>query len=93
MSDLELIISAAKEVLELGQPEEALNILEKVADANNGEAIFMKGEIYFKLQKWGDALNQFSLYLDLFPSDTKAESYCVLIQNILVFYHKDLYNP
>lgn len=93
MSDLELIISAAKEVLELGQPEEALNILEKVADANNGEAIFMKGEIYFKLQKWGDALNQFSRYLDLFPSDTKAESYCVLIQNILVFYHKDLYNP
>ena len=93
MSELELILNTAKEALEQGQPEEALNILDKLTDTNNGEAIFLKGEIYFKLQKWGDALNQFSLYLQQFPSDTKAESYCVIIQNILRFYHKDLYNP
>jgi len=93
MSELELILNTAKEALEQGQPEEALNILDKLTDTNNGEAIFLKGEIYFKLQKWGNALNQFSLYLEQFPSDTKAESYCVIIQNILRFYHKDLYNP
>lgn len=93
MSELELKINEVREALEQGQPEEALNILNKLTDINNGEAIFLKGEIYFKLQKWGDALNQFSLYLEQFPSDTKAESYCVIIQNILRFYHKDLYNP
>ena len=93
MRTSEIIISNAKKALDQNLPESALAILEKLAGANNGEAIFLKGEIYFKLQMWGDALNQFSLYLDQFPSDTKAESYCILIQNILGFYNKDLYNP
>jgi len=55
--------------------------------------LFLKGEIYFKLQRWGDALNQFSGFLEKSPSDNRAESYCLMIQNILGFYHKDLYNP
>ena len=93
MSELDLILNQARDVLEQGQPEEALVILDNLADTNNGEVVFLKGEIYFKLQKWGDALNQFSRYLEQFPGDTKAESYCVIIQNILGFYHKDLYNP
>lgn len=93
MSELELIINEARRALEQGQPEEALVILDKLADTNNGEAVFLKGEIFFKLQKWGDALNQFSRCLEQFPTDTKSESYIVIIQNILGFYHKDLYNP
>jgi tetratricopeptide (TPR) repeat protein len=93
MGEEETILKNAKGALEQNRHQEALAILDKLASENNGEAIFLKGEIYFKLQQWGDALNQFSRYLDQFPSDTKAESYCVLIQNILGFYHKDLYNP
>ena len=93
MGEGEIILKRAKEALEQNMYEEALAILDKLSNDNNGEVIFLKGEIYFKLQKWGDALNQFSRYHDRFPSDTKAESYCVLIQNILRFYHKDLYNP
>lgn len=93
MGDLELIIERAKEALEQNKHEEALAILNEVTIANNGEVIFLKGEIYFKLQRWGEALNQFSLFLEQYPSDKKAESYCAMIQNILGFYHKDLYNP
>lgn len=93
MIDLELIINAAKEALDQTKPEEALAILDKLTVRNNGEVIFMKGEIYFKLQNWGEALNHFSLYLEQFPTDTKAKSYCIMIQDILGFYHKDLYNP
>ena len=93
MIESALIISAAKKELEQGRPEEALIILDNLTLAKNGEAIFCKGEIYFKLQKWGEALNQFSLFLEQFPADTKAKSYCAMIQNILGFYHKDLYNP
>ena len=93
MIESALIISAAKKELEQGRPEEALIILDNLTLAKNGEAIFLKGEIYFKLQKWGEALNQFSLFLEQFPSDTKAKSYSAMIQNILGFYHKDLYNP
>lgn len=93
MIDLELIINAAKEALDQTKPEEALAILDKLTVRNNGEVIFMKGEIYFKLQNWGEALNHFSLYLEQFPTDIKAKSYCIMIQDILGFYHKDLYNP
>jgi tetratricopeptide (TPR) repeat protein len=93
MIDSVLIIILAKTELEQGRPEEALKILDNLIVANNGEAIFLKGEIYFKLQKWGESLNQFSLFLEQFPDDTKAKSYCAMIHNILGFYHKDLYNP
>lgn len=93
MKQPEKILEAAKEALNRNRPEEALVILDEDSLKNNSESIFLKGEIYFKLQQWGDALNQFSAYLEQFPADTRAESYCQMIQNILGFYHKDLYNP
>ena len=92
MGESEIILNRAKAALEQNKLEEALTILDETAIANNGESIFLKGEIFFKLQRWGEALNQFSLFLDQFPSNQKAESYCAMIQNILGFYHKDLYN-
>ncbi len=93
MTDLEMIIIGAKEAIERNKPEEALSLLNQEAFGNNGEVIFLKGEIYFKLQNWGEALNHFNAYLEWFPGDKKAESYCLMIQNILGFYHRDLYNP
>ncbi len=93
MIDIEAIIINAKETLERGLPEEALKILDNHPIENSCEVLFLKGEIYFKLQRWGDALNQFSGFLEKSPSDNRAESYCLMIQNILGFYHKDLYNP
>jgi len=93
MPEWETLLKRAKEAFEQNKNEEALTILNEATNANNGDAIFLKGEIYFKLQRWGEALNHFSLYLEQYPSDQKAESYCAMIQNILSFYHKDLYNP
>jgi len=93
MTDLEEIISGARVALDNGLPEKALEILGSQAFANNGDVLFLKGEIYFKLQQWGEALNQFSRFLEKFPDDSKAQSYCQMIRNILGFYHKDLYNP
>jgi len=93
MPKLETLLKRAKEAYEQNRNEEALTILNGATIANNGDAIFLKGEIYFKLQNWGEALNHFSLFLEKYPSDRKAESYCAMIQNILGFYHKDLYNP
>jgi len=93
MTEWETLLKRAKEAFEQNKNEEALTILNEATNANNGDAIFLKGEIYFKLQKWGEALNQFSLFLEKYPSDRKAESYCAMIQNILGFYHKDLFNP
>ena len=93
MSDLEKILTSARKALDQNRIEEALALLELESLKDDGEAIFLKGEIYYKLQKWGESLNQFSTYLELFPEDKKAESYALMIQNILGFFHKELYNP
>ncbi len=93
MEEFKTTLKSAKEALDQNRTEDALTILNEAAIANNGEVIFLKGEIYFKLQRWGEALNHFSLLLEQNPLDTRAQSYCVMIQNILGFYNKDLYNP
>ena len=93
MIQIEDIINQARAALEQNAHEKALAILSDQSILTNKEALFLKGEIYFKLQRWGEALNHFSLFLEQSPSDKKAESYCTMILNILGFYHKDLYNP
>ena len=93
MIDIERYIGKAKAALENGQTEVALGILDQLIIENYKEAVFMKGEIYYKLQQWGKALNEFSLYRDFFPDDKRADSYILMIRNILGFYHHDLYNP
>ena len=93
MIDIERYISESKAALENGQTEVALGILDLLIIENYKEAIFIKGEIYYKLQQWGKALNEFSLYRDFFPDDKRADSYILMIRNILGFYHRDLYNP
>jgi regulator of sirC expression with transglutaminase-like and TPR domain len=93
MDGLERTINEARNAIERNSYDEALAILNQELIANIGEIIFLKGEIYYRLQQWGNALNQFSTYLEQFPADKSAESYCGMIQNILGFYHKDLYNP
>ena len=93
MIDIDKYMNEAKTALENGQTEDALGILDLLIIEDYHEAIFLKGEIYFKLQHWGKALNEFSLYRDFFPDDKRADSYCLMIRNILGFYHRDLYNP
>jgi len=93
MIELNDIFSQAKAALDDGMPDRALRILDTLSVGNTGEVLFLKGEIYFKLQKWGEALNHFSAYQEQFPDEKQAESYILMIQNILGFYHRDLYNP
>ena len=93
MIDIGRCISEAKSAVESGRTDDALGLLDQLILENYHEAIFMKGEIYFKLQQWGKALNEFSHYHDFNPEDKRSDSYCFMIQDILGFYHKDLYNP
>ncbi|MEI6140174.1 MAG: tetratricopeptide repeat protein [Mariniphaga sp.] len=93
MIDIERYINEAKAALENGQTEDAIGILDQLIIENYQEAMFMKGEIYYKLQQWGKALNEFSRYRDFFPDDKRTDSYILMIRNILGFYYRDLYNP
>lgn len=87
------IIYVVRECLAANKPREALAILKSQFSGNDFEILFLKGEIHYKLQEWGEALNHFNLFLEKFPTDTKALAYCSMIYNILGFHNKDLLNP
>lgn len=87
------ILIEAREALEQNRMEEALEILTNQKLVESNEVLLLKGEILYKLERWGEAHNTFARILELFPQDTRASSYIELIQNILQFYHKDLLNP
>lgn len=92
-SKQQIVLDEAKKAFSRGETEEALRLLDQISDKTNPELLFLMGEIYYKLQRWGDALNCFLLYRENCPENGEAKTYIDMINNILAFYHTDLYNP
>lgn len=88
-----LLIKSAREALEGGDLELCLEILDNEGLLNSAEANFLKGEAFYKSQKWGEALNSFQKVLEIDPENKNARAYVDMVNNILNFYHKELYNP
>ena len=76
-----------------GNLDEVMAILQDEQFNDNLQALFLKGEAFYKLQKWGEALNCFLVYLEKDPLNVKAKSYVQMIHNILRFRHNDFFNP
>lgn len=89
----ELLIEEASGEWKRGNPEKALSLLEDSALMDSTEALFLKGEIHYSLQNWGEALNCFRHCLQLDPDLKAARVYADLIMNILGFFHTDNFNP
>jgi len=87
------IISAARKVLKEGDADRALSLLEDPILKENPEAQLLAGEIHYKNQNWGSALNCFRRSLQFDPSQEAAQTYVDLILNILGFFHTDQFNP
>lgn len=82
-----------EDAIDNGEMVQALKLFDKLSLENNGDLLFLRGVTYYKLQRWGDALNDFSNTLRLQPSNKKAQTYIDMINGILGFYHKDGINP
>lgn len=93
MNSLKDQIAEARISYSEGNADEALMALEQIQDQANPEVLFLRGEIYYKLQRWGEALNCFLHYREIDPDNSGAETYINMINSILAFYHTDLYNP
>lgn len=57
------------------------------------QSLNLRGRIYFKLQKWGDAMNDFSSVLELQPDNPEAKSGLEMTRNILGYFTPDMFNP
>ena len=52
-----------------------------------------KGVGCFRRNEWGEALNSFRKVLALNPDDKEAKEYIKMVEEILAFRYKDIYNP
>lgn len=93
MKEINQLLNRAQEAYNEGRLDEVMTILQDEQFNDNLQALFLKGEAFYKLQKWGEALNCFSVYLEKDPFNVKAKTYIEMIKNILGFHHKDFFNP
>ena len=94
MSDFTMAqIEIARILWKEGDTERALTILDHPDLKENTDAFFLIGEIQYKRQNWGAALNSFRRCLQINPEQKAAQTYVDLILNILGFFHTDQFNP
>ena len=93
MKRSEDILSDAKIAFAEGNVEEALRLVDDLTGIEDFDLWFFRGEIYFKLQRWGNALNCFRRAGVIAPENVQVNTYVEMINNILSFYHTDQFNP
>ena len=62
-------------------------------NANDVPALQLRGRIYYKMEKWGDAMNDYSTILEIDPENTEAKSGLEMARNILGYFTPDMFNP
>ena len=88
-------IRETKRLVEQNEPEKALAVLNKLIadDARDSQALLLRGRIYYKMQQWGNAMNDFVSVLELDPENQEAKSGLEMAKNILGYFTPDMFNP
>lgn len=75
--------------------DEALEMLNKQISASPSDviALQLRGDIFYKMQQWGDAMNDFTSVLEIEPDNAEAKSKLELARNILGYFTPDMFNP
>ncbi len=63
------------------------------AEPQNTELLIERGKLHYRLGEWGPALNDFNAVLRLDAAHVEAAQYARMVQEILEFRYKDIYNP
>ena len=92
MSDLFI---EAKRLFDLNELEDSLEIVNKIIANNveNSEVLLLRGRIYYKMQNWGDAINDFYSVLEYDPENQEAKSKIEMANSILGYFTPDMFNP
>lgn len=81
--------------IELNRLNEAQTLIDDLLKENpNDEALyFLQGEIEYKQQHWGKAINSYNKVLELNPDYPEAKSRIEMVHRILSFFNPDMFNP
>ncbi len=90
-----LDIFEAQKLFERDELHKALEVLNILTDRNPSdiESLNLQGRIFFKMQKWGDAMNSYSLVLEFEPENQEAKSGLEMAKSILGYFTPDMFNP
>lgn len=64
-----------------------------VIDMKNVEAYLLRARIHYKMQHWGEAMNDFSTVLEIDPNNQEAKSGIEMARSILGYFTPDMFNP
>lgn len=79
----------------LWTPAHRLSTLTALIEAHPGDAglYVERGKWHYRLNAWGDALNDFNRALAIDPGHCEARQFAGMVQEILEYRYKDIYNP
>ena len=63
------------------------------ADPENTALLLERGQLHYRMNQWGAALNDFNAILRLNPGHEEARQFVEMVEEILAFRYKDIYNP
>lgn len=62
-------------------------------DKEHKEALLLRARIKYKMQRWGDAMNDYYSVLEIDPENQEAISGIDMARNILGYFTPDMFNP
>ena len=79
----------------LWTPAHRLSTLTALIEAHPEDAglYVERGKWHYRLNAWGDALNDFNRALAIDPGHCEARQFAGMVQEILEYRYKDIYNP
>jgi cytochrome c-type biogenesis protein CcmH/NrfG len=85
----------AKQLFEQNEFIQSQELLNELIINNPGDidSLILRGRISSKMQKWGDAMNDFAAVLDLDPDNSDAKTGLEMARNILSYFTPDMFNP
>lgn len=88
-------ISEAKRLFEQNALNKAIEILNEIILVNSSDiqSLLLRARICYKMQKWGDAMNDYSSVLEIDPENQEAKSGIEMAKNILGYFTPDMFNP
>jgi hypothetical protein len=84
-----------EKLLNEGNPGDALELLNStmIDGSLTIDRLLLRAKICYRLQKWGEALNDLNMILAQEPENSMAKNYKSMILDIITFWNKDNFNP
>lgn len=90
------LISAARMLLEMNDLPASLEIVNTIIrkkELHLQDAFLLRARIHFKMQNWGDAMNDYFCVLEIDPENKEAKSGIEMAKSILGYFTPDMFNP